>query len=138
MRRILSSLLLAFLCFVSIVPAIALAQTGGQPSGTAPTGGQPSGTPPPSNAGSGLVNPLNNIDSLPDFLNAILNAVVDIGSIILVLALVYTGFLFVAAQGNQEKLSSARNALIWTVVGGLVLLGAKAIGLVIEATVKTL
>ena len=69
---------------------------------------------------------------------AILRGVVRLGSIILVLALVYTGFLFVVAQGNQEKISSARSALMWTVIGGLVLLGAEAIGLVISATVKTL
>ena len=89
-------------------------------------------------ASGGLINPLNNIDSLEDFMLAILRGVVRLGSIILVLALVYTGFLFVVAQGNQEKISGARSALMWTVIGGLVLLGAEAIGLVISATVKTL
>jgi hypothetical protein len=52
--------------------------------------------------------------------------------------IVYVGFLFVAAQGNAEKISSARSALVWTIIGGLLLLGASAIELVIEATVKTL
>jgi hypothetical protein len=52
-----------------------------------------------------------------------------------------TGLLvsfFVAAQGNEEKIRSARSALVWTVIGGLILLGAKAIALVIEQTVSTL
>lgn len=89
-------------------------------------------------ASGGLCNPLNNIDSLPSFLEAILKAVVEIGSVILLLALVYTGFLFVAAQGNQEKISSARSALMWTVIGGVILLGASAIGMVIRSTVDTL
>jgi hypothetical protein len=52
--------------------------------------------------------------------------------------IVYVGFLFVAAQGNEEKIRSARSALVWTVIGGLILLGAKAIALVIEQTVSTL
>ncbi len=86
----------------------------------------------------GLTNPLNNINSLPEFMNAILNAVVELGSIILVLALVYVGFLFVKAQGKEEEIKNARNALMWTVIGGLVLLGARTVGLVIESTVKSL
>lgn len=86
----------------------------------------------------GLVNPLKNIDSLPEFLNAILDAVIQIGTIVLILALVYVGFKFVAARGNAEEIQSARSALVWTVIGGLILLGAKAIGLVIEGTVSGL
>ena len=97
-------------------------------TGATPTS-QPSGT---------LANPLNNISTLPQLLTAILNAVVQIGSIILVLALVYSGFLFVAAQGNEEKIRSARTALMWTVIGGLILLGATAIQAVITSTVQGL
>lgn len=86
----------------------------------------------------GLTNPLNKIETLPQFLNAILDAVVNLGTIILILALVYVGFQFVVAQGNEEKLKSARSALMWTVIGGLVLLGAKSLGLVIQGTVESL
>lgn len=93
-------------------------------------------TPPP--AKGGLTNPLNKIETLPQFLNAILDAVVNLGTIILILALVYVGFQFVVAQGNEEKLKSARSALMWTVIGGLVLLGAKSLGLVIQGTVESL
>ncbi len=52
--------------------------------------------------------------------------------------LVYVGFLFVAAQGNEEKIRSARSALVWTLIGGLILLGATAISKVIQATANTL
>lgn len=89
-------------------------------------------------SGGGLTNPLNSIDSLPDFLNAILGAVVDLGTIVLTLALIYVGFLFVKAQGKEEEIKNARNALMWTVIGGLVLLGAKTIGMVIASTVDKL
>jgi len=91
-----------------------------------------------SSTGSGLTNPLCGINSLKELLNAVLGAVVQIGSIILVLALVYVGFLFVVAQGNEEKIRDARSALLWTVIGGLILLGASAIGLVIESTANTI
>jgi len=88
--------------------------------------------------GGGLVNPLNNIDSLEGLVEKIIDAVVQIGAIILVLAIIYVGFKFVAAQGNEEKIKEARAALVWTVIGGLILLGAEAISLVISETVEGL
>lgn len=91
----------------------------------------------PASARAALTNPLN-AGSLPELLNVVLEAVISIGTIILVLALVWVGFLFVFAQGSEEKIRDARNALLWTVVGGLVLLGAQAISTVIEATVGAL
>lgn len=111
--------------------------SGGNP--TTGTGGPASGGNPVSEtSGTGLTNPLNKIDSLPAFLNAILDAIVQIGTIVLTLAIVYVGFMFVRAQGNEEGIRTARSALMWTVIGGLVLLGAKTIGLVISSTVNTL
>lgn len=107
-----------------------------------PGGGNPGGgnTPGGGNAGTsgGLVNPLNGINSLPEFLSAILAGVVQIGTIVLIMMLVYVGFLFVAARGNAEKLQGAKSALVWTVIGGLVLLGATSIQLVIQGTVDSL
>lgn len=92
----------------------------------------------PADESGGLTNPLNNVKTLEEFLTKILDALVILGSILLTLAIVYVGFLFVVAQGNEEKIRSARGALMWTVIGGLILLGAKAISLVIQDTVKAL
>lgn len=118
-------------------------------SATAPaTGslGQPANSPAsgslgqPSNTGTNvtLINPLKGGASLESFLNNILDFVIRIGAIIVVLMLVYVGFLFVTAQGNETKITEARKALLWTVVGALILLGAKAIALGITATVQAL
>lgn len=84
-----------------------------------------------------LENPLN-AGSLPELLNVVLKAVIQLGSILLVLALVWVGFMFVMAQGREEKIRDARSALVWTVLGGVLLLGAQAISLVISATVQSL
>ncbi len=78
------------------------------------------------------------MDSLQGFLNAILDGVIQIGTIILIMMLVYVGFLFVAARGNAEKLQSAKSALVWTIIGGLILLGATTIQLVITGTVESI
>lgn len=110
-----------------------------QDGGTNPGGGSDGGTNPGCGSGTGgLTNPLNNVCSLDDFLRAILGGVIQIGTIILIMMLVYVGFLFVAARGNAEKLQGAKSALVWTVIGGLILLGATAIQAVISETVKSL
>ncbi|HEX7651470.1 MAG TPA: hypothetical protein VF439_02020 [Candidatus Paceibacterota bacterium] len=109
------------------------AESGGTTVG-AQSGGQTA------NTGTGLKNPLAGagINSLPDLLNALLDFAITIGGIIVTIMLVFVGFKFVAAQGNSEKLTEARTMLLWTVIGALILLGAKAIEVGIVATVNSL
>jgi len=54
----------------------------------------------------------------------------------LVLAIVYSGFLFIKAQGNKTELETAKKAFTWTVIGGAILLGALAIAELLNATVQ--
>lgn len=124
MKRINTALLLLAFGLLNVVTAHAQVEN----TGSGACGG----------SGGGLVNPLNGVCTLQQFLKAILKGVVEIGTIILIMMLVYVGFLFVAARGNSEKLQSAKSALLWTVIGGLILLGATAIQLVIEGTVSSL
>lgn len=84
---------------------------------------------------AGLSNPIA-YSSISAFLQAILKAVVLILFPIIVLMLVYTGFLFVKAQGKEQEIANARKAFFWTVIGGLIVLGAQALSMAIEATVK--
>lgn len=84
-----------------------------------------------------LANPLK-FCSLNELLDGVLKAVIELGSIILTIALIYTGFLFVAARGNEEKISKAKTALMYTIIGGLIILGATAIKEVISSTVTSL
>lgn len=108
---------------------------GGSP--TFPTRGQQGPAVGGGTDGQTLMNPLK-VGSLEALLTLVIDAIIDIGLIILVLAIVWVGFLFVAAQGKEEKIREARGALLWTVVGGMLVLGAKVISEVIKATVNTL
>lgn len=102
----------------------------------------------PSGGGSGapvtLINPLNsggcssNSNCLESFLVSILNFVVRIGAIVVILMLVYIGFKFVTAQGREGEITKVKEMLLWTVVGSLILLGAKVIAMGIQATVQSL
>ena len=69
------------------------------------------------------------------FIKAIVNIVLVVGVPIVALAIIYTGFLFVAAQGNPESLKKAKSALVYTIVGGAILLGAFIIAEAISKTV---
>lgn len=106
-------------------------QTNGNNHPVGPSGTQSTGV-------TSLHNPLNNVNTLEDLLTAVLGAVISLGTIALVVALVWVGAQFVFAQGQEEKIRDARNALMWTVIGGLVLLGAQTISMVIQSTVGAL
>lgn len=93
------------------------------------------------NTGGGtetIVNPLKGIKDLPSFLKVILGAMIQLGEVILVLAFVWIGFLFVKAQGAPAEIKKARDAFFWTIIGGLILLSANAILLVVQSTATSL
>lgn len=84
---------------------------------------------------SQIENPLKS-DDVQDILENILDLVTVIGSIILVLFIIFSGYKFVMAQGNPGKISEAKNILIATVIGGAILLGANIIANAVINTVK--
>ena len=85
-----------------------------------------------------LINPLKAGTSIESFLQNILSYVIRIGTIVIILMIVYVGYLFVIAQGKPGEIEKARSALLWTVVGALILLGSQAIAISIKATVTSL
>ena len=87
--------------------------------------------------GGTIKNPLN-ICSIPELINLILGLVIDIGLPVVALAIIYVGFLFVSARGNESKLSEAKTAFLWTVVGAAIVLGAFVISNVIKVTIDNL
>lgn len=102
-------------------------------------GGNPgSGDTQTTSNGTGLVNPLKNITDLPTLMSALIDGLIQIGTIVLILAFIWVGFLFVRAQGKPEEIKKARSAFVWTIIGGLILLGAKAISTLIASTVSSL
>lgn len=134
MRTFASALVLLFV----LVPLMAQAQSGLDTSGRVPSGADTTGQ------NVKLINPLNlgpgdcsaNNTCVSVFLTNVLKFVVQIGSIVVILMLVYVGFKFVTAQGKPGEIEAAKGMLLWTVIGALVLLGAQAIAMGIQATVE--
>lgn len=95
--------------------------------------GVPSG-PPPNNT---IKNPLGDgNENLFKFINNVIDAVLKLGAIIAVLAIIYAGFLFVTAQGEEEKITKAKKVLLYAAIGIAILLGARLIANVITGTIK--
>jgi len=69
-------------------------------------------------------------------MQAILNMVIVISIPIVVLFIIYAGFLYVTAQGNPEKLQVANRSLMYGVIGGVIIIGSVAILQIVENTVN--
>jgi heme/copper-type cytochrome/quinol oxidase subunit 2 len=84
-----------------------------------------------------LTNPLGDI-TITQFIDEILSIVVMLGTPVAVFFIIYSGFLFVVAQGNPEKLTKARTTLLWVVIGTTILLGASVLSTAIQGTIESI
>lgn len=82
-----------------------------------------------------IKNPIN-VETIPQFIEIVLNAVLVMGIPIVALAIIYCGFLFVKARGNGEEIKKAKAAFMYTIVGAFLLLGAWVLAKAIGSTVK--
>ena len=121
-----------FVLILIIVPAFAFAQV----------------EIPPTTSSSGIItihNPFN-CNKIPetnctfiDLLTSILeNVVMPIVSVVVVIWIIWAGFTYVMAQGNEPEIRKAHQRLLWSLIGAGVLLGAEAISKVVQSTVSSL
>ena len=89
-----------------------------------------------SNPGNKLQNPLaGGVDSIYKLLVLVLNnIIIPIGSVIIVIMIIYSGFLFVTARGNSDKIEDAKRTLLYVVIGAAILLGSAVIAAAIGGT----
>jgi hypothetical protein len=85
-------------------------------------------------AGDTIKNPLQ-VGTIPELITIIVNAMKNIGYFVIVFFIIYSGFSFVMARGDDKAITDAKNMFLWTVVGAAVLLGAQILSDVIKNTV---
>ncbi|MEK7642785.1 MAG: pilin [Patescibacteria group bacterium] len=134
---ILKNLLSLAIILIVFSPSIIAAQT----------------NPPPGGAQQPSVNPINfriKIDNpfncggqspctIESFIRVIIRDIlIPIGGVIAVIMIMYAGFLYVTAGGDTTKIKKAHDALLWSVIGAAILLGAWVISTAIEGTIKAL
>ncbi len=91
----------------------------------------------PCEVSGAVCNPIS-ANNINEFIKAILEGAIKIGIPIIALAIIYSGFLFVKAQGKPEDLKTAKNAIMYTLLGAALLLGAWALAQLISETVLSL
>lgn len=84
-----------------------------------------------------LQNPLA-FDNISGFVEGALRALVFIGLPIISLFIVYSGFLFVMAQGNEDGLKKAKTNFLYVIIGAILILGAWALAQLLGGTVNQL
>jgi hypothetical protein len=85
------------------------------------------------------INPPNpSLTSVEAFIVAILDFVTVVAIPIIVLAIIYAGFLYVTARGNAQQTEQATRALTYAIIGAVLVLGAVALSEVIKNLISSL
>jgi len=92
----------------------------------------------PTSEGKIFKNPLGANATLQGFLKSILKVVTMLGAIVVVFFIIFAGFNYVTARGDEKKIQAATKTFTWTAVGAAVILGAQVIANAIEGTVRQL
>lgn len=91
--------------------------------------------PQPSPGSTKLRNPLNGIETIEQLIPAILKIVVQLGVVVCTFFIIYAGFLYVTALGNEDKIKKAHSIFLYSVLGTMVLLGAQLIATLLGNTI---
>ena len=84
-----------------------------------------------------IYNPLKAND-LQELATDIIELLIQLGIPVIVLMIIYAGFLYVTARGNPEQISKAHNTILWTLVGAAVLLGSMVIVEIVKKTIDAI
>lgn len=78
-------------------------------------------------------------NSIQGLLKTIIDEIlIPVGSVVAVVMIMYAGFMYVTARGEPAKITKARDALLWAVIGAAILLGAWVLSTAITNTVDQL
>lgn len=131
MKKLIS--LIGLLMAISLAFPI-FAQVDGSSPSDGTTGSSPSGT---MNVSKQLTNPIK-YDNFSKFTAAVVKTAVNVMLPFVVLGFIYSGFIFVKAQGNEKELEEAKKAIWYSVIGAFILFGAWGFAQIISTTVSTL
>ena len=77
--------------------------------------------------GTGDATGLSNAISLPEMIGEIIKQFLTLLGIVLVVFIMYAGYLWMTAQGNEEQITKAKNIIKNCVIGMIIMMAAYAI-----------
>ena len=138
----LSSFLI--LVFIFALPIFVLAQQGEGATRDRPAQGE-GRTPAQTQQQGGSITQRIKIENpfKTNTIEGLIRLVIDsillpIGAVVATVMIIYSGFLFVTAQGDPAKLTKAKESLLYAVIGSAILLGAYLISETIGGTIEEL
>lgn len=97
------------------------------------------GSATPVSATPAFTSPLKDeYNTFSKFTAAVIKTAVNVMLPFVVLGFVYSGFLFVKAQGKPKEIEEAQKAITWSIIGTFILFGAWGFAQIISTTVSTL
>ncbi len=79
-----------------------------------------------------IPNPLGETSEISTLAKNIINFLIKLAIPISAILIVYAGFLYITSAGNEEKIKTAQKALIWALVGFVIILIASSIPTIIQ------
>lgn len=92
----------------------------------------------PSVTNNGCLNPITSSANVTSFIVNVLQVLVQVSIPVIAFFIVYTGFKFVAARGNESKLKNAKINFMYVIIGSALILGAWVFATLIGSTVSGL
>ncbi len=83
-----------------------------------------------------LDDPLGESVSIEGLLLKLFEIILYVGIPVIAFFLIWSGFMFISAQGNPEKIETAKSRLLYTIIGAILLLGAWTISQAIKGTIE--
>ena len=83
-----------------------------------------------------LSNPIG-YSTITDFLADVLEVIIIFAIPIVIFFLIYAGFQYVTARGNPEQIKTASHALLFGVIGGVIILASTALLVIVKNLVES-
>ena len=99
---------------------------------------QPGGahvTQPGGGSGSGDImfnSPLGNYASFQDILNRVIDGLLILATPVVVIMILWAGYQFIVSGGSPDKITKARQTILWAAVGYGILLLARGITFIVQ------
>ena len=90
--------------------------------------------------GSGNIrfdSPLGNYANFQDILNRVIDGLLILATPVVVIMILWAGYQFIVSGGSPDKVTKARQTILWTVVGYGILLLASGITAIIQELLLT-
>jgi len=84
-----------------------------------------------------ICNPLE-AENIQQLLAAVVEIIVTLSIPVIVVAIIYSGFLFVTAGGDKDQIDTAKRAALYTLIGAGIIIGADVILTVLQNTAADL